>query len=175
MKFRPALVILLVALSPPAYAQETRRLSVAVLDMGASPFAERAAERLTKVLGSVVGGDTKLTILDRGLSRAAARGVGYAGSLNLTLAEARALGAAVGCDFFITGDAQTLRRSSSARPVYFESYATLFLVSAQTGRLVLWLRPTAEADTAEAAEAGLLADLGVSAVGNHFAGTAGAV
>src|SRR5215204_885623 len=176
MKFRPALVILLVALSPPAcYAQEARRVSVAVLDVGASPFAERAAERLTRVLGSVVGRETKLTVLDRGLGRAAARGVGYAGSLNLTLAEARALGAAVGCDFFITGDAQTLRRSSSARPVYFESYATLFLVSAQTGRLALWLRPTAEADTAEAAEADLLAGLSVTAVGNHFAGIAEAV
>ncbi len=116
------------------------------------------------MLGSVVREETKLTILDRGLSRAAARGVGYAGSLNLTLAEARALGAAVGCDFLITGDAQTLRRSSSERPVYYESYATLFFVSAQTGRLIFWLRPAAEADTADAAEAVLLDRLSAATI-----------
>src|SRR5919205_1422782 len=121
MKFR-------LALWPPAAAaaREARPLTVAVLDMGGTPFAERVAERLTKVLGSAVRTETKLAVLDRGLSRAAARGVGYAGSLNMTLAEARTLGAAVGCDFFVAGDAQTLRRSSSARPVYYEAYATLF-------------------------------------------------
>lgn len=139
-------------------------MTVAVLDMGASPVAERVAERLTKVLGSVVRADSKLTILDRGLSRAASRGVGYAGSLNMTLAEARALGAAVGCDFLITGDAQTLRRSSSERPIYYESYATLFFVSAQTGRLIFWLRPSAEADTVNAAETVLLDRLSAATI-----------
>jgi TonB family protein len=101
----------------------------------------------------------KLSVLDRGMSAAAARGAGYAGSLNLTLAEARALGAAVGCDFYLAGDAQTIRRSSSARPAYFESYASVFVVSSQTGRLVHWDRPAAEADTAEEAEASLLTKL----------------
>jgi len=158
MKFRLALVtLLLFALWPArATAQDVRRVRVAVLDMGGSPVAERVAERLAKLLGSAVRTDPGLAVLDRGLSRAAARGVGYAGSLNMTLAEARSLGAAVGCDFFVTGDAQTLRRSSDARPVYYESYATLFFVSAQTGRLAFWLRPAEEGDTAEAAEAALL-------------------
>ncbi|HEX7313404.1 MAG TPA: energy transducer TonB [Pyrinomonadaceae bacterium] len=157
MKFRLVLVILFVTLcAARAGASEARPLTLAVLDMGGSPTAERVAERLSKVVGSIVRTDGRVTLLDRGMSRAAARGVGYAGSLNMTLAEARALGAAVGCDFFITGDAQTLRRSSSTRPVYYESYATLFFVSAQTGRLAFWLRPTAEADTAESAETALL-------------------
>lgn len=165
MKSRFALVILFVTLCPAGgRALEARPLTVAVLDMGATPVAGRVAERLTKVLGSVVRTETKLTILDRGLSRAASRGVGYAGSLNMTLAEARSLGAAVGCDFFITGDAQTLRRSSSERPVYYESYASLFFVSAQTGRLVIWLRPAAEADTADAAETVLLDRLSAATI-----------
>jgi TonB family protein len=161
MKFRLALFILFVALSPAprAFAQENRRVSVAVLDLGGTPTAGRVAERLTKLTASLKIKGTTLALLDRGMSAAAARGVGYAGSLNLTLAEARSLGAAVGCDFFITGDAQTVRRSSSARPAYFEAYASVFVVSAQTGRLVLWDRPAAEADTAEGAEASLLAAL----------------
>ncbi|MFL6256448.1 MAG: energy transducer TonB [Pyrinomonadaceae bacterium] len=164
MYLRLALVIFFLALWPaPASAREVRPVSVAVLDVGGSPSASRVAERLAKMLASVNRADTKLSVLDRGLSRAAARGVGYAGSLNMTLAEARALGAAVGCDFFLTGDAQTVRRSSSARPVYYESYASLFVVSAHTGRLVLWDRPAAVADTVEAAETALLAALDAGA------------
>jgi TonB family protein len=161
MKSRLALVVLLVTLwpAPPAGAREDRRVSVAVLDMGGTPTAARVTERLSKLLASLKIKGTTLARLDRGLSAAAARGVGYAGSLNLTLAEARALGAAVGCDFYLTGDAQTVRRSSSARPVYFEAYASVFVVSSRSGRLVMWERPAAEADTAEEAEASLLAAL----------------
>jgi TonB family protein len=156
MYFRPALALLLLALALPT-ARAQGRASVAVLDMGAGPTASRAAERLAKLLA---GGAPGLAVLDRGMSGAAARGVGYAGSLNMTLAEARALGSAVGCDFYLAGDAQTIRRSSSERPVYFESYASVFVVSARTGRLVAWDRPAAEAGSAEEAERSLLAALG---------------
>lgn len=168
MYFRRALVVLLIALWPtPAAAREVLPVSVAVLDVGGSPPAARVAERLAKMLASVNRTDTKLSVLDRGLSRAAARGVGYAGSLNMTLAEARSLGAAVGCDFFLTGDVQTVRRSSAARPVYYEAYASVFVVSAHTGRLVLWDRPAAEADSVEGAETALLAALDAGAAGRY--------
>ncbi|MET0648590.1 MAG: energy transducer TonB [Pyrinomonadaceae bacterium] len=162
-------VALFSALCLTASAREVRPLTVAVLDVGGTPLAERVAERLAKTLGSSVMTETRLTVLDRGMSRAAARGVGYAGSLNMTLAEARSLGAAVGCNFFLTGDAQTVRRSSSARPVYFESYASVFVVSAHTGRLVHWDRPAAEADTIEAAETALLAKLDAGAGARYAA------
>jgi TonB family protein len=152
-------VVLLSALCAAAQAREPRRVTVAVLDMGGGPTAARVAERLARLLASSRTGGASLAVLDRGMSAAAARGVGYAGSLNLTLGEARSLGAAVGCDFFLTGDAQTIRRSSSERPVYFESYASVFVVSARTGRLVHWDRPAAEAATAEGAQASLLAAL----------------
>jgi len=140
-------------------------IHVAVLDLGTTEAGARATERLAKRLAaaSVKGEtnasgnvETRLSLLDRDLARAAARGTGYRGSLNLTLAEARALGSAIGCDFYLTGDAQTIRRSSSARPVYFESYATVFVVSTRTGRLVLWDRAVADADKPEQAEALLL-------------------
>ncbi len=160
MKFRLVLFMLLVALWPvAAAAREDRHVSVAVLEMGGTPTAERVTERLSKLLAALKIKGTALALLDRGMSAAAARGVGYAGSLNLTLAEARSLGAAVGCDFYLAGDAQTVRRSSTARPIYYESYASVFVVSSRTGRLVLWERPAAEADTAEGAEASLLTKL----------------
>lgn len=131
-----------------------RRLNVAILDFGASETGKLVSELLANRLAS-----NEIAIIDRDLSRSAARGSGYQGSLNLSLNEARDLGAAIGCDFFIIGDAQTLRRTSSTDPSYFESYASIFLVSARTGKLVSWQRPSVHAPTSEAAEKKLLIEL----------------
>jgi TonB family protein len=159
--FRRACILLVLFLSASclvARAQgESRRVNVAVLEMGAGATAERVSGRVAKMLAeSGARGSLRLALLDRDMARAAARGAAYAGSLNMTLADARSLGASIGCDFYLTGDAQTIRRTSSARPVYFESYASVFVVSSRTGKLVLWERPSVEADTAASAESSLL-------------------
>ena len=145
-------------------------LSVAVLDFGEAEEGRRVAEHLAKLL-TVAAADAgvRLSARDRGLSGAAARGVGYRGSLNLTRREARDLGAAVGCDFLILGDARTLRRSPSERPPFYEAYASVLVVSARTGRLVAWERPAAEAATAGAAAAALLAALDSHAAARYLA------
>src|SRR5712691_10238281 len=117
-----------------------RRLTIAVLDFGETAFAREAVEKFLRNLKL----ENSVEIFDRDQARAAARGSDYAGSLNLSLNEARNLGAVLGSDFFVLGDAQTLRRSPSAGPVYFESYASVFLVSARTGRLIAWERPSFE-------------------------------
>jgi TonB family protein len=144
-------------------------MSVAVLELGAGSTAARASERVAKLLVEADGrSNFKLSTLDRDMARAAARGAGYTGSLNMTLAEARSLGSSIGCDFYVTGDVQTIRRSSTARAVYFESYASVFIVSSRTGRLVFWERPSAEADTNASAEASLLALLDARA-GERYA------
>ena len=65
----------------------------------------------------------------------------------------------MGCDFYFIGEAQTLRRSPSTKPSYYESYATVFLVSARTGRLIFWERPTVQRDSPAESEKGLLAIL----------------
>ncbi len=158
-------LVLLLFLPLPLAAREARA-GVGVLDFGATDTGVRAAER---VAGLLARRGEKVELLDRGMVRAAARGVGYAGSLNMTLAEARDLGAAAGCDFFLTGDAQTLRRSPSERPVYFESYASVFVVSARTGRLLLWDRPAAERATAAEAETALLSLLDAERVARYVA------
>lgn len=138
---------------------DERRVSVAVLDFGETETGRRAADRLAASLESHVAG-AGLSLIDRGQSRVAARGIGYRGSLNMTLAEARDLGAAIGCDFFITGEAQAVRRLPSTGGPYYEAYASIFVVSARTGRLVLWERPTANAAAPQQAEAALLDRLG---------------
>ena len=152
------LALVCVSLFVSAAAQQQRvdrPLTLAVLDFGDSALGRLAADKLATNLKR----ESRLLILDRDQVRAAARGAGYAGSISLSLGEARDLGAALGCDFFILGDAQTLRRSPSTGPVYFESYASIFVVSARTGRLVRWDRPNFRAATAVAAEQALVRQL----------------
>lgn len=146
----------------------TRPLTLAVLDFGDSTMGRRAAETLASNLKH----ETGLVVLDRDQVRAAARGAGYDGSLNLSLNEARDLGAALGCDFIILGDAQTLRRSPSTGAIYFESYASVFLVSARTGRLSKWERPSFEAESPTAAERLLLSELSGLEIRRRFELTA---
>ncbi|HSS22606.1 MAG TPA: TonB family protein [Pyrinomonadaceae bacterium] len=107
--------------------------------------------------------------LDRDQVRTAARGVGYSGSFNLSIKDARDLGAALGSDFLILGDAQTIRRSPSTGSIYFDSYASVFLVSARTGQLVTWERPNFRAANAADAERLLLAELSKTEFLNRLA------
>ncbi len=149
------LPIICIAASGITTKTQTRKLKLAVLDFGATETAQRAADTLVRSLKA----ENVLSVMDREESRVAARGIGYAGSLNLTIEEARDLGASIGCDFYLTGDAQTLRRTSSARKLFYEAYASIFLVSARTGRLIMWDRPSFEAATASEAEKLLLTEL----------------
>jgi TonB family protein len=132
-----------------------RPTSVSVVDFGNTNFSKLAAERLRTSLKS----EREILLFDPELTRAAARGVGYEGSLNMSVDEARGLGAAISSDFYIIGDAQTLRRSPSSAPIYYESYCSLLMISSRTGRLVFWDRPSFQSDTAPAAEALLLSQL----------------
>lgn len=138
-----------------AHQKLDRPVTVAVLDFADSNLGLLAADKLASNLKR----ETSVSVLDRDQVRAAARGATYKGSLNLSLNEARDLGSAIGCDFLVLGDAQTLRRSPSAGAVYFESYASIFLVSARTGRLISWERPNFQGATSVAAEQAMLAEL----------------
>ena len=145
------LVLIFVLGVANAKAQTSERPVISVLDFGATPIAKLAAETLRGRFRS----SGEMVVADADLSRAAARGIGYSGSLNLTVTEARDLGAALAVEFYVIGDAQTLRRSSFQSPVYFESYCSIFLISARTGRLLLWERPSFENREATVAEAEL--------------------
>lgn len=161
LKPRHLLLALIASALLPLSVAAQARVRVAVLDFGGTEARARAAEKVAHVLAS----DERLSLIDREEGRAAARGVGYDGSLNMTLDEARDLGGALGSDFYVTGDAQTLRRSPSSGPHYFEAYASVFVVSSRTGRLVLWDRPSFEAASSDEAEKTLLKELDRRAVG----------
>ena len=121
---------------------------IAILDFGNTATGRAATERL----GQRLSNSSEFFVIDPGQAKTAASGAGYTGSLNLSLPEARDIGSAIGCDFFLIGEADTLRRSPSTGPVYFESYATIFVVSARTGRLVFWQRPSTTRPSAAEAE-----------------------
>jgi TonB family protein len=150
------LLFIVLSVSASAQAQmPSRPVCLAILDFGDSALGRLAADTLASNLKR----EPSLSIMDRDQARAAARGSGYTGSMNLSRDEARDLGAAIGCDFYVLGDAQTVRRSPSTGPAYFESYASIFLVSARTGVLVSWERPNFRAASAVAAEESLLSEL----------------
>jgi TonB family protein len=159
---KPVLTALLVLAAFEVCAGQTsdRRTRVAILDFGDTQTGARVAE---KIMQTIVSGDREFQIIDPDQTRAAVRGSDYRGSLNMNVEDARDLGAAIDCDFFLTGEAQTLRRSSSETPVYYESYATIYLVSARTGKLISWQKATAAQATPEDAEKFLLQEVFVLA------------
>lgn len=166
MKFsRSAFLALLFALAVGAQSQTAQPATrLAVLSFGETRTGRSASDGLSTALAIEAG----FWLVDRDLASAAARGVGYSGSLNLTVQEARDLGSAIGCDFYLIGDAQTLRRSPSSGPSYFESYASIFFVSSRTGRLIAWERPSFEAATPEAAERLLLRQISDPETRRHY-------
>lgn len=125
-----------------------RAVKIAVLERNATKFSEQFAHDLEQI------GNFKL--LDRDLARAAANGANIANEFNLTIDEAKNLGVLIDCNFLLLIKSETVRRSSFQKNVYFESYAIVFVVSAQTGRLISWRDDYFEASTIAASEKLLL-------------------
>lgn len=147
---RLSLGFIAVLFSMPAVSAQTNNtvVKLGVLDFGGSPVAKVSTDKIRSALRGV----SNIRLTDPELSATAARGVGYSGSLNMSTTEARDLGAAMDAEFYLIGDAQTLRRSSSSTPVYYESYCSIFLISARSGRLIFWSRPRAESSNASQSE-----------------------
>ena len=159
---RKIFLVALLLLWPASSRAQTSKVSV--LDFGQQPIARQTAELIRERLRA----SGAVEVADADLSRAAAKGIGYSGSLNLTVNDARDLGAALAAEFYIIGDAQTLRRSSFEKPVYFESYCSIFLVSTHTGKLLFWDRPSFESNEATRAEALLSQHLADDAFTKHL-------
>lgn len=94
---------------------------------------------------------SSLRVLDNDLSESAFRSVAISNPFNLTREEAKQIGAAIGCDYFIVTRSATQRRSSFERKEYFEAFAALHVFSSRSGRMILWRLPRFEAAKADAA------------------------
>jgi hypothetical protein len=119
---------------------------IAVLVPEKTALSQAFAEKLETSLAK------SFKVLDASLSETAYRSANYEKPFNLSLAEAKNIGAAVGCDYFLLVKADTLRRYSFEKKEFHESYAAIYAVSSRTGRLVFWKLANSETETAEKSE-----------------------
>ncbi|HYP49325.1 MAG TPA: hypothetical protein VEQ34_00180, partial [Pyrinomonadaceae bacterium] len=135
-----------------ASAASGQTFEIAVLSVGETgrKFHERFRAEAAK--------QNSVRLIDDDLSLSAVRALNYKAPFNLSVEEAKNLGAAIDCEFFFFIKSDTVRRSSFTKDVYFESYANIFLVSARTGRLIAWENPFQEADKLEDAEKHLVGE-----------------
>lgn len=124
-------------------------------------IGDNTADAYTAKLRAELSG--QFTLLDEDLASSAFASFKFATPTNLTVDQAAAAGSAIGCDFFVIINAGINRRSSFAKPVYFEAYASLFVIETRTGRLLRWLHPRIEAPTEAEALPQLLQTAGETA------------
>lgn len=124
-------------------ASATAAQRIAILTPDKAESSKVFAESLTE--------KTSLRVLDSDLSESAFRSVSISNPFNLTRDEAKLIGAAIGCDYFVVTRSATQRRSSFQRKEYYESFAALHVFSSRLGRMVLWRLPKFEAAKADAA------------------------
>lgn len=98
------------------------------------PFGQSVVQTLRQSLQR----SSSVHLLDSSLTQAAARGQGYDGSLNLSLAQARDLAMAIGCDYLVLGRAGLSPHSPAAGQLVHRAWLGLFIVQSRTGRLVVF-------------------------------------
>ena len=122
---------------------------VTVLTPDGSSQSVAFAEQLVRAF------EQKLRVTDTGVARSAFDSVKTEDPFNLTAEQARSIGTVIGCDYFVLVKAATARRSSSARPAYYEAYAAIYLVNSRTGFLDQWTLESKQGETAAEAERSL--------------------
>ncbi len=101
-------------------------------------------------------------MVDETLSRSIFGAYNFDRPFNLSTTDAENVSAAIGCNFLVLINSGTYRRTSFEREKYFESFATFFLVSARSGRLIFWKLSKFEEDSEELSEAKLFSSLGAT-------------
>src|SRR5215510_2267648 len=124
------------------------RLRVAIV--GFKVIVENGCStQLENALVEALRGDQRVSVIDDSLVRPAVSGIGYEGSINMSKDEARKLGAAIGCDFFIVGKTEALSRSEHENETHEEAYAAVMIVDGRSGALQVFDFISGKAETRE--------------------------
>jgi Gram-negative bacterial TonB protein C-terminal len=107
--------------------------------------------QLENALAEALRGDQRVSLIDETQMRPAVTGIEYSGSINMSKEEARKLGAAIGCDFFIVGKTEVLSRSDHENESHEEAYAAVMIVDGRSGALQVFDFISSKAATRERA------------------------
>ncbi len=138
--FIPAAIFLVCGLglanrpqTPASETKLTRPLRVAGIGfLGSDRPAIEAA--LTEALAK----DERIVLLDEAQIKPALIAFGYDSSINLSIEEAKHLGASIGCDFFITGKSDSATRSERAGEAHEETFIGILIVDGRSGALAVF-------------------------------------
>jgi TonB family protein len=156
-----ALLVVTVELSRAGASPEpssTKALRVAVIGfVGASTSVYDATIRAALLK------DGQALLIDPAQMQPALKGLGYKGSINLSVEEAQGIGAAIGCDFFIIGKTESSRRSDSANEAHEETFIGMMIVESRSGKLALFDFILKKAASVEASQKDALEALAANA------------
>jgi TonB family protein len=111
-------------------------LRVALVGFSGAIAGERAGDdQPQSVLRAAFSLSARVVLIDAAQIKPALAGVGYDGSINMSRDEARRLGAAIGCDFFIIGKRDSFTRSDAKQESHEEALVGVMVVDARTGEL----------------------------------------
>src|SRR5262249_16119045 len=115
LKAQCVLGLIFLCLVNPSVSGNTNRLQpqgVQIAFVGfVGSMAKNDRERVETALLDAIAKDSRMVSIDQSIVRPALTGVGYTGSINLSNEEARKIGAAIGCDFFLLGKTEVITRS----------------------------------------------------------------
>ncbi|MFP5262791.1 MAG: energy transducer TonB [Blastocatellia bacterium] len=146
------LLITLALIAPPAGSTQSanpkgaavmpvqRPLRVALVGLAPRLAAGGAAEAgaIEASLKDALARDPRVVMTDPSQLRSALAGIKYDGSINLSKDEARRLGSAIGCDFFIVGKAEVFTRSERQNEEHEEAFAGVMVVDGRGGALAVF-------------------------------------
>jgi hypothetical protein len=137
-------------------------LRVAIVGFAPATAANNAGELS---LAEALSRDARVALIDPSIVQSASVGIGYDGSINMSKDEARKLGAAIGCDFFVLGKAEALTRSERENDSHEEAYTGVMIVDGRTGALAAFDFISDKGTTRESARLALIKTLDARAPG----------
>src|SRR5262245_61967251 len=89
-------------------------------------FIGAHGQAVESTLARSLATDERAILIEQAQIKPALSGLGYDASINLRLEDAKHLGAAIGCDFFIIGKADAAIRSEAANESHAEALIAVF-------------------------------------------------